>query len=144
MSTESRCPKCGGELAPGQPCRKCLLRLALVNTNGSESLTESAAHDVLLTANDRIGNYQIIRVLGEGGMGVVYEAKQEHPRRTIAVRWLRPDVPAKSCCGDSSRSPRRWLDCNIPASRKSMRRVRRIRALARSPTLPWNSFMVRR
>ncbi|HYR91030.1 MAG TPA: tetratricopeptide repeat protein [Terriglobia bacterium] len=89
MSTESRCPKCGGELAPGQPCRKCLLRLALVNTNGSESLTDSAAHDVLLTANDRIGNYQIIRVLGEGGMGVVYEAKQEHPRRTIAVKVVK-------------------------------------------------------
>jgi serine/threonine protein kinase/tetratricopeptide (TPR) repeat protein len=37
-----------------------------------------------------IGHYRIIRLLGEGGMGAVYEAEQETPRRTIALKIIKP------------------------------------------------------
>jgi WD40 repeat protein len=37
----------------------------------------------------RIHHYEIIRVIGEGGMGVVYEARQENPRRTVALKVIR-------------------------------------------------------
>jgi eukaryotic-like serine/threonine-protein kinase len=33
----------------------------------------------------RIGRYCIVRLLGEGGMGVVYEAEQDNPRRPVAL-----------------------------------------------------------
>ena len=51
-----------------------------------------------------IGHYRIIRLLGEGGMGAVYEAEQETPRRTIALKIIKPGFgsPA-SICGASSR-----------------------------------------
>src|SRR5215831_6250819 len=39
-----------------------------------------------------IGHYRILRVLGEGGMGVVYEAEQEQPRRTVALKVIRPGM----------------------------------------------------
>jgi tetratricopeptide (TPR) repeat protein len=37
-----------------------------------------------------IGRYQILRLLGEGGMGMVYEAEQEQPRRTVALKVIKP------------------------------------------------------
>ncbi|MGE3108468.1 MAG: tetratricopeptide repeat protein [Phycisphaerales bacterium] len=38
----------------------------------------------------RIGNYVITGLLGEGGMGMVYLAEQEKPRRTVALKVVRP------------------------------------------------------
>lgn len=36
-----------------------------------------------------IGNYRVVRKIGEGGMGVVYEAEQLHPRRPVALKVIR-------------------------------------------------------
>ncbi|MCA8973835.1 MAG: protein kinase, partial [Planctomycetes bacterium] len=40
---------------------------------------------------DRIGNYEIVRVLGEGTMGTVYEARQTEPiERSVAIKLVKP------------------------------------------------------
>jgi serine/threonine protein kinase/Flp pilus assembly protein TadD len=41
---------------------------------------------------ESIGHYRIVRQIGQGGMGVVFEAEQEHPRRTIALKVIRPGI----------------------------------------------------
>lgn len=49
-----------------------------------------------LEADHRIGStlgqYRIVRVLGAGGMGAVYEAEQDRPRRTVALKVIRADI----------------------------------------------------
>jgi WD40 repeat protein/predicted Ser/Thr protein kinase len=40
----------------------------------------------------RIGGYRIVRLLGEGGMGTVYEAEQDSPRRPVALKVIRPGL----------------------------------------------------
>jgi len=40
----------------------------------------------------QIGRYRIIRLLAEGGMGCVLEAEQDQPRRTVALKVIRPGL----------------------------------------------------
>ena len=44
----------------------------------------------------RIGRYQLLRVLGEGGMGAVYLAQQDRPiRRQVALKIIKPGMDSR-------------------------------------------------
>ena len=43
-----------------------------------------------------IGHYKVRRVIGSGGMGTVYEAIQESPRRKVAIKVMRSGVTSRS------------------------------------------------
>jgi eukaryotic-like serine/threonine-protein kinase len=56
----------------------------------------SRAEAVFITPPDdapahpaRVGLYRVVRLIAAGGMGVVYEAEQESPRRSVAVKVMR-------------------------------------------------------
>lgn len=60
-----------------------MLATAIAREEGSAKLPE------------RIAGYRVLRLIGEGGMGAVFEAEQEHPRRTVAVKVLRSALASK-------------------------------------------------
>jgi eukaryotic-like serine/threonine-protein kinase len=41
------------------------------------------------------GQYRLLRQIGEGGMGLVYEAEQARPRRRVALKLIKPGMDTK-------------------------------------------------
>jgi serine/threonine protein kinase len=61
------------------------------NSSGGHSPTEARE----LAPGLRIGQYEIVRAIGFGGMGAVYEALQFSPRRSVALKILTPGLASE-------------------------------------------------
>ncbi|HIN84362.1 MAG TPA: serine/threonine protein kinase [Phycisphaerales bacterium] len=57
-----------------------------INPDGPPTASESLA-----AMPEYVGNYKLTGVVGQGGMGIVYKAKQENPHRDVAIKVLRPE-----------------------------------------------------
>jgi serine/threonine protein kinase/WD40 repeat protein len=69
--------------------RICRLLASHQNAQSIPGDRRNAAPEI----GDAIGPFRIVRVLGEGGMGIVYEAKQEVPiRRRVALKLIKPGL----------------------------------------------------
>ena len=49
-------------------------------------------------AGTTVPEYELMRMLGEGGMGMVYEAKQTAIDRTIAIKMIKPEAADEDNC----------------------------------------------
>ena len=63
---------------------------ALLAEDAVQAKTPQSVIGAATLAGKRIGCYKVVRVIGEGGMGVVFEAEQEHPCRIIALKVIKP------------------------------------------------------
>ena len=43
----------------------------------------------------RCGHYRLVRLIGRGGMGAVYEAEQDSPRRIVALKVIKPGLASE-------------------------------------------------
>ncbi|UCC31140.1 MAG: protein kinase, partial [Phycisphaerales bacterium] len=62
----------------------------------TETLRDTPTPDLMTGLPRRIGHYHIERVIGSGGMGTVYEATQEKPRRTVALKLMKHGIASRS------------------------------------------------
>lgn len=54
--------------------------------------SEPSRSPSVAASGDYIASYRILRRIGQGGMGVVFEAEQARPRRIVALKVMRPGV----------------------------------------------------
>lgn len=91
---------CGGDDALRQKVLALLAAderpLEFVQRLESPAFHSRPADDVPRT----IGPYKLIRLLGEGGMGTVWVAEQQHPvKRTVALKLIKPGMDSQAVIG---------------------------------------------
>src|ERR1051325_11675294 len=88
------CPQCGADLDSDDPaglCPRCLIQGAFASSLGAEEpSTQTIDTGSATMAEDDFGRDQILRPLGEGGMGTVYLAEHREPiPRRVALKVIK-------------------------------------------------------
>lgn len=76
------------------PLTEAVESFAPVANSLSQQVSNTAATpDSSLAQGDCVGNYEVIESIGEGGMGLVYRARQKPPvERDVALKLLKPGM----------------------------------------------------
>ena len=85
------CPKCKGPLKPESGATDAPDAQSLASEGGAPP---EPVRDPLI--GQRIAHYQVIKKLGQGGMGAVYQVQNLKLQRTVALKVLPPDLAASN------------------------------------------------
>lgn len=144
MSAASHCPRCGAELsadAPQDLCPECLFALGMESNTAGEAAAAgssglppgemaTASYDAgsgsvppspkvaaeLPEPGEQFGSYRLIRRLGKGGMGAVFEADDLETGRRVALKLLAHSLDSTEARNRFFREGRLAASINHPNS----------------------------
>src|SRR5712675_1590736 len=112
------CPRCGAPAIPavaGGLCPACLLKDVAFGTGGNSFVNESWTPP---TPGDLAADFpqlEILELIGRGGMGAVYKARQKSLGRFIALKILAPQHAANPSFAERfSREAQALAELNHP------------------------------
>ncbi len=118
METTPRCPSCGKPLAPNAPrglCQECLLKAAFPTGPDSGGKTRPFDPPSVGELAGKVPQLESLELVGSGGMGAVYRARQRELDRVVALKILPPDIGGDAAFAERfSREARALAKLNHP------------------------------
>jgi len=93
-TTQPNCPKCGIAIPKGAPkgvCPRCLMQQAMLPTVAMSDPPAASPDEEMVQA---FPQFEILQLIGAGGMGRVYKVRQPHLDRVAALKILPRELAA--------------------------------------------------